>query len=246
MTEGGGMLTGKVAIVTGAAQGMGESFARALAEAGARVLVADINGAGAEAVAASIGANARAHAFDVTSAEQWGGAIAAAEAAFGPVSVLVNNAGIAIWGDLEQCPEEDARRMIDVDVLGVFQGIKAIVPAMRRAGGGSIINIASCAAMRGVRSLSLYTACKWAVRGMTKCVALEVGDDNIRVNAVHPGMIDTAMTVGMDDPVDQPIKRKGSPAEVAQTVVFLASDASSYTTGCDFVVDGGLSICSAS
>ncbi len=240
-----GVLTGKVAIVTGAAQGMGEAFAQALAGAGAKVLVTDINGAGAETVAAAIGANARAHAFDVTSAEQWAGAIAAAEAAFGPVTVLVNNAGIALWGDLEHCAEEDARRLIDVDVLGVFQGTKAIIPAMRRAGGGSIVNIASCAAMRGVRSLAMYTASKWAVRGMTKCVALEVGDDNIRVNSVHPGMIDTAMTTDMDDPQDQPIKRKGSPAEVAQTVIFLASDASSYTTGCDFVVDGGLSICSA-
>jgi 3alpha(or 20beta)-hydroxysteroid dehydrogenase len=242
MAQDQGVLAGKVAIVTGAAQGMGASFARVLAEAGAKVLLSDINGPGVEAVAASIGGDARWIAHDVTAADSWGAAIAAAEVAFGPVSILVNNAGIAIWGNLEDCAEADARRMVDVDMLGVFQGMKAIIPAMRRAGGGSIVNIASCASMKGTAALSIYSACKWAVRGMTKCVALEVGDDNIRVNAVHPGMIDTAMTEGMDDPVGQPIKRKGDPAEVARTVLFLASDASSYTTGCDFLVDGGMSI----
>jgi 3alpha(or 20beta)-hydroxysteroid dehydrogenase len=126
--------------------------------------------------------------------------------------------------------------------MGVFLGMKVVVPSMRKAGGGSIINIASVASTKGTMGLTIYSACKWAVRGMTKCAALELGKDNIRVNAVHPGMIATAMTVDMQDPVNQPLPRKGLVDEVAETVLFLASDNSSYTTGCDFVVDGGMTI----
>jgi len=235
-------LKGQVAVVTGAAQGMGESFARCLAAAGASVVVSDINVQLGAAVAASIGPKAFFIEHDVSSLPRWQSMIAATEDRFGPISVLVNNAGIAWFESLEQSPEAEARRMIEVDQLGVFLGMQSVIPSMRKAGKGSIINIASVAALKGTKGLTAYSACKWAVRGMTKCAALELGADNIRVNAVHPGMIDTAMTKEMSDPENQPFKRKGSPDEVARTVLFLASDESSYTTGCDFPVDGGMTI----
>lgn len=235
-------LQGQVAIVTGAAQGMGESFARQLAAANARVVVADINDELGRKVAGEIGENALFVHHDVTSRAEWDALISAAEAKWGPVSILVNNAGIAVWGAMEQVDEAQARKMLDVDLMGVLIGMQAILPTMRKAGKGSIVNIASVASMKGTEGLSVYSAAKWGVRGLTKCAALELGDDNIRVNAVHPGMIATAMTVDMEDPQNQPIKRKGGPDEVGNTVLFLASDASSYTTGCDFVVDGGMII----
>lgn len=235
-------LNGQVAIVTGAAQGMGESFARQLAEAGAKVVVSDINEELGRAVAESIGENALFLFHDVSKAAEWQRVIAKTEERFGPVSILVNNAGIAWFESLENSPEAEARRMIEVDQIGVFLGMQSIIPSMRRAGRGSIINIASVASLKGTEGLTVYSACKWAVRGMTKCAALELGKDNIRVNAVHPGMIATAMTVDMDDPAGQPLPRKGSPEEVGKTVLFLASDESAYTTGCDFTVDGGMTI----
>lgn len=235
-------LKGRVAVVTGAAQGMGESFARCLAAAGASVVVSDINVPLGNAVASNIGSNALFIEHDVASRSAWQRMIAATEHRFGPISVLVNNAGIAWFESLENSPEAEARRMIEVDQIGVFLGMQAVIPSMRKAGNGSIINIASVAALKGTKGLTVYSACKWAVRGMTKCAALELGVDNIRVNAVHPGMIDTAMTKEMSDPLNQPFTRKGSPDEVARTVLFLASDESSYTTGCDFPVDGGMTI----
>jgi 3alpha(or 20beta)-hydroxysteroid dehydrogenase len=237
-----GLLDGQVALVTGAAQGMGESFARLLADAGARVVVTDVNAALGQSVADSIGPDAMFVKHDVSSETDWAALIAAVEKKFGAISILVNNAGIAVWGSLEKSPLSDARRMIEVDQIGVFLGMRAVIPSMRKAGKGSIINIASVASLKGTIGLTLYSACKWAVRGMTKCAAMELGADNIRVNAVHPGMIATAMTTGMADPQNQPFKRKGSPEEVGRTVLFLASDESSYTTGCDFTVDGGMTI----
>jgi 3alpha(or 20beta)-hydroxysteroid dehydrogenase len=242
MTEACQPLAERVAIVTGAAQGMGASFARQIAAAGAQVVVADINEALGAGVAADIGERAIFVRHDVSSSASWQEAVAAAEAAFGPVNILVNNAGIAWFETLENSPEAAARRMIEVDQMGVFLGMQAIIPSMRKAGGGSIINIASVASLKGTEGLTVYSACKWAVRGMTKCAALELGGDNIRVNAVHPGMIATAMTTEMADPQGQPFKRKGTPEEVGQTVIYLASDQSAYTTGCDFVVDGGMTI----
>lgn len=233
---------GRVAIVTGAAQGMGESFARQLAAANARVLLTDIADEPATKIAEDIGENAMFAHLDVSDGKQWRAAIASAEERWGPVSILVNNAGVAWFETLENSPESEARRMIEIDQLGVFLGMQAIIPTMRRAGGGSIINIASVASLKGTEGLTVYSACKWAVRGMTKCAALELGKDGIRVNAVHPGMIATAMTAEMDGPTGQPLARKGLTREVGDTVLFLASDASSYLTGCDLVVDGGMTI----
>ena len=235
-----GQLEGRIAIVTGAAQGMGYSIATLLAREGARVMMTDINADAVTSAAARAGADAIPH--DVSDGASWDTVISAVEERFGPPSILVNNAGIADWGNIETMADEIAERLIRVNIFGGYYGMKKIIPAMRRAGGGSIVNIVSAASVRGVEGLSVYSACKWGLRGMSKCVALEVGQDNIRVNSVHPGMIDTDMTVGMDDPLGQPIPRKGRPDEVAQTVLFLASDASSYTTGCDFVVDGGLTL----
>lgn len=242
MTDSHQSLVGKVALVTGAAQGMGEGFARALHAAGAKVVVSDINASLGQEVVDSLGDNALFLPHDVSDWDAWQTVIEQTEARWGPISVLVNNAGIAWFESLENSPIEAARKMIEVDQLGVFMGMKAIIATMRRAGGGSIINIASVASTKGTEGLTVYSACKWAVRGMTKCAALELGKDNIRVNAVHPGMIATAMTVDMPDPQGQPLPRKGGVDEVANTVLFLASDQSSYTTGCDFIVDGGMTI----
>ncbi|HLY56155.1 MAG TPA: glucose 1-dehydrogenase [Stellaceae bacterium] len=237
-----GKLEGKVAIVTGAARGMGKAFAEALAGEGAKVVVSDLLEPEGRAVAARLGGNGLFIRHDVSKAADWHRAIDETESRFGPVSILVNNAGIAWFATLEDSAEADVRRMIEIDQLGVFLGMQSIVPSMRRAGGGSIINIASVASLKGTPSLLAYSACKWAVRGMTKCAALDLGGYGIRVNAVHPGMIDTIMSDPFDPPLGQPIPRKGSPQEVARTVLFLASDESSYTTGCDFVVDGGMTI----
>ena len=218
-----------------------QAGARRLAQAGARVMLTDISPRG-EAVAESFGAGGCFMLHDVAKASDWQALAAATEARFGPVSILVNNAAIAWFVPLMESQEADIRRIVDINLLGAFFGMQAVIPSMRRGGGGSIVNIASVASVVGAEGLTAYSACKWGLRGLTKSAALELGADNIRANAVHPGMIATAMTDGMADPVHQPIKRKGRPEEVAETVLFLASDASSYTTGQDFAVAGGLAV----
>ena len=218
------------------------SFVRHTASASTKVAESDINEPLGAAVAAAIGERAIFARHDVTSSASWHETIAAAAASFGPVGILANNAGIAWFETSENSPEAEARRMIEVDQMGVFPGMQSIIPLTRKAGGGSIINIASIASRRGTEGPTVYPACKWAVRGMTKCAALEIGADNICVNAVHPGMIATAMMIEMADPRIQLLKREGMPEDVGQTVIYLPSDQSTYATGCDFVVDGGMTI----
>jgi len=238
-------LAGKIALVTGAAQGMGAAFVASLACEGAMVVATDIvekpAGYGVDLPDNSV---AYLH-LDVSDAKAWARVVDEVVSRYGEISILVNNAGIAWFADLENSAPEDVMRMISIDQMGVFHGMQTVVPSMKRNGGGSIINIASVASLKGTPGLLAYSACKWAVRGMTKCAALELGPFGIRVNAVHPGMIDTQMTEGMDEPTHLPLPRKGSKDEVAKTVVFLASDDSSYSTGGDFVVDGGMTIPSA-
>ncbi|MCR9097193.1 MAG: glucose 1-dehydrogenase [bacterium] len=241
-------LEGKTALISGAARGQGAAEARLFAELGARVVVADLLEDEGQAVVRSIGSAARFARLDVVASEDWSRVVDFAEAEFGPVDVLVNNAGIAPAGsDLATTDEALMRKVIDVNLIGVFLGMRAVFESMRAAGGGSIVNISSTAGMRGVDRAIPYSATKWAVRGMTKTAALEFGPHGIRVNSVHPGVIDTPMvswdrlgpSAQSSVVSDLPIARIGSVEEVARMVAFLASDASSYSTGAEFVVDGG-------
>lgn len=237
-------LAGKVAIITGAAQGMGAEHARILASAGAKVVVADISKSLGRAVAEEIGESALFVEHDVTSSDSWTGVVKAAEERFGPVNVLVNNAGIGYAVPLDELTESEYRRFIDINQVGVFLGIKVVLPSMRRAGGGSIVNISSTAGIRGTFTAMAYIASKFAVTGMTKSAAIDLGREGIRVNSVHPGLTRTPMLAtqkyeaAMKDTV--PLGRVAEPREVSNLVLFLASDESSYCTGAEFVVDGGL------
>lgn len=240
---------GKVVIVTGAARGMGAAHARRLVEEGAQVMLADMLDAEGAALADSLGATARYLHLDVTDEAGWVQVVAETEKAFGPVTVLVNNAGIVAYGAIETMEEAAYRRVIDVNQTSVFLGMKAVVPSMRRAGAGSIINISSVAGLIGAPGALAYTASKFAVRGMSKSAAVELAPYKIRVNSVHPGMIGTPMTAPTPESeaiiaqfiAATPAGRMGDPDEVANVVVLLASDESRFATGAEFVVDGGIS-----
>ena len=234
-------LDGRVAIVSGAARGLGEAFARALHAEGASVVIADLLDADAGALAAELGDRALAAHLDVTSQESWAAAVEATRAAFGTVDVLVNNAGIANAGPIDHYPRAKWDAVIAVNLTGVFLGVQAVVPTMKAAGRGSIVNISSVEGMLGGSHLHGYVASKFGVRGLTKSLAVELGPDGIRVNSVHPGFVQTSMTARLDPTaVPIPLGRPALPADVAGTVVFLASDDSAYTTGTELVVDGGM------
>jgi 3alpha(or 20beta)-hydroxysteroid dehydrogenase len=233
-----GKLSGKVAIVTGGSRGQGAAHARAMVREGARVALTDVR--------VELGEAAMFIQHDVSKPADWDRVIAATEAAFGPINILVNNAGIVFLKELEETTFEEYERVIAVNQTSVFLGMKAVLASMRRAAGGSIINISSAAANKGIRGNLAYTAAKAAIGGMGRVAALELTADNIRVNTVLPGIIRTPM---VDEPdADRvaamiegiPVKRLGSPAEVSNLIVYLASDDSSYSTGSEFVVDGGI------
>lgn len=238
---------GKVALVTGAASGIGAETARSLVGGGARVVLSDVDYDRLRTVAQELGDWAVTAELDVTSEIQWLEALGVAEASFGPIDVLVNSAGVASYGSLEEITEREYRRVIDVNQMGTFLGIKSSVPSMRRAGSGSVINVSSVAGLVGMAGASAYTSSKWAVRGLTKAAAGELGAHNIRVNSVHPGVIDTPILGPVRGIVDQLMPpnlafgRVGQPSEVAGLIVFLASDQSTYITGAEFAVDGGWS-----
>ncbi|MFX3636719.1 MAG: glucose 1-dehydrogenase [Candidatus Pristimantibacillus sp.] len=238
-------LEGKVVIITGAAQGMGASHAQKFVNEGAKVVLTDLNEEKGKAFAAELGENALFIKQNVTSAEDWANVVAEAEKAFGPVNVLVNNAGITMAKSILQMTEEEYRRIVEINQVSVFLGMKSVIPAMQKAGGGSIVNISS---MNGIVGGAIgYTDTKFAVRGMTKAAALECANYGIRVNSVHPGVIATPMVVQEDTKaaVEEfskhiPLKRVAQSEEVSNLVLYLASDESSYSTGSEFVVDGGL------
>jgi len=244
-------LDGKVAIITGAARGQGAAAARRFVEEGARVTIADIRDELGKELADDLGAAAIYQHLDVTSEEDWAAAVEATSQAFGHANVLVNNAGILRFGSIVDTTMADYELLVRVNQTGTFLGMRAVVPAMTEAGGGSIINVSSVEGLAGSPYLTAYAATKFAVRGMTKCAALELGKHNIRVNSVHPGAIDTDMasdamggvTVDMAKVGKRVagLRRVGKPTEIADLQVFLASDESSYSTGAEFVADGGAS-----
>lgn len=227
-------------IITGGARGIGAATARLLAKDGARVMITDVLDDEGAALAAEIGGGAIHRRLDVASETDWQAAVAAAETAFGGINALFNNAGVLAYGPVDACTPADFRRVIDINLTGVFLGIHAATPALRRAGGGVIVNTSSTAGLQGYGGLAAYVASKWGVRGLSKAAALDLAPDHIRVLSLHPGPIRTAMTDGMGEEVAgaQPIPRFGTPDEVARMARFMFTEAS-YSTGTEFVVDGG-------
>jgi 3alpha(or 20beta)-hydroxysteroid dehydrogenase len=243
-----GRLAGKVALVTGAGSGIGEATARAFARHGATVIVNDVRAEAGEAVARDVGDRAEFLHFDASNAEAWEGAIATLIERHGGIDILVNNAGTGTGGGIERETLAEHRRVMDLNVTGVWLGIRSAIPAMERRGGGSIVNISSIDGLVGVEGLSTYVASKFAVTGMTRSLALELGGRGIRVNSVHPGIIETPMVAKNTGKsmarlqaavARQPIARMGRPDEIANAIVFFASDESSFCTGASLVVDGG-------
>ncbi|GAB7145728.1 SDR family oxidoreductase [Mycobacterium riyadhense] len=233
-------LTGKVALVSGGARGMGASHVRALVAEGAKVVFGDILDDAGKAVAAEVGDTARYRHLDVTNPDHWAAAVETALTEFGELDVLVNNAGIINVGTFEDYALSEWQRILDVNLTGVFLGIRAVVKPMKAAGRGSIINISSIEGLAGTMGCHGYTATKFGVRGLTKSAALELGANGIRVNSIHPGLIKTPMTEWVPEDLFQTaLGRAAEPQEVSNLVVYLASDESSYSTGSEFVVDGG-------
>ena len=233
-------VAGKVALISGGARGMGAAHAELLVAEGAKVVIGDILDAEGEATAARLGDSVRFVHLDVTKPDDWNTAVSAAVDGFGGLDILVNNAGIANFAPIEDYTLEQWNLIIAINLTGTFNGIKAAIPALKKSGRGSIINISSTAGIKGVAALPGYTAAKFAVRGLTKEIAIDLGRYNIRANSIHPGNIRTPMTDGLD--VDQslvPLGRMGDASELSAMVLFLASDESSFSTGAEFIADGG-------
>lgn len=240
-------LSGKAAIITGAARGQGAAEARLFAELGARVVLTDLLAEEGERVAESIGAAARFVRHDVGNENDWRTVVDTAVREFGRVDALVNNAAVCKVVPLAEQDTAGFEQMLRVNLIGAFLGMQAVTEPMKAAGGGSIVNISSQAGVQGLAGYTAYGASKWGLRGMSKVAAIELGPLGIRVNTVYPGMIDTPMIAhlaverGLGGHPGAPLTRVGTPEEVADVVAFLASDASSYITGADLTVDGGAS-----
>ncbi|SEL69564.1 glucose 1-dehydrogenase [Streptacidiphilus jiangxiensis] len=238
-------LTGKTVLVTGGARGLGAETARQAVAAGANVVLTDVLDEDGAATAAALGDRARYRHHDVTSEQGWAEVVAFAVETFGGLHGLVNNAGISTGSFLADESVEQFRRVLDINLTGVFIGMKAAIPAMRAVGGGSIVNISSAAGLMGLALTAGYGASKWGVRGLSKIGAVELGTERIRVNSVHPGMTYTPMTAsvgiqqGEGNYPNTPMGRVGEPHEIAAATVFLLSDAASYVTGAELAVDGG-------
>jgi 3alpha(or 20beta)-hydroxysteroid dehydrogenase len=246
-----GRLDGKVALITGGARGMGKSHVRHFVAEGARVVFGDVLDDRGEAVAAGLGEQScRYTHHDVTSEDDWAAAVALALDAFGRLDVLVNNAGILTFASIADMPLAEFRRVLEVNAVGCWLGMKVVIGPMKAAGGGSIVNISSIEGFTGAEGLSAYSASKFAIRGMTKVAARELARFGIRVNSVHPGGVLTRMIIesaGARAAEDgeafikaMPMGRFAEPVEISRLVAYLASDESSYSTGSEFVADGGL------
>ncbi|MFC5603439.1 glucose 1-dehydrogenase [Sporosarcina koreensis] len=235
-------LSEKVVIITGAANGMGETFARLFIKEGAKVVLTDIEVKKGQKVAEELGENAIFIKHDVTNKEDWQVVVDKAENTFGPITGLVNNAGTAgKIVPLEEVTDEDFYKIFNLNAYSVFKGMQTVVKSMKKAnGGGSIVNMSSTSGIVGSRNLIPYIASKFAIRGMTKVAALELAESNIRVNSVHPGGIATERAVIFDEVKKAtPQGRAGEPEEVAYLVLHLISDESTFTTGSEYIVDGG-------
>ncbi|MFD7323471.1 glucose 1-dehydrogenase [Streptomyces sp. NPDC059875] len=234
--------SGKVVIVTGAARGQGAAEARLLVAAGARVVCTDVREEEGRAVAAELGDAGVFVRHDVTSAEDWREVASAAVTAYGRIDALVNNAALWRTAPVESETYENFELLLRVNLLGPFLGIQAVVPALREAGGGSIVNVSSTAGLVGIPGHAAYGSSKFGLRGLTRSSALDLARYGIRVNSVHPGAVDTPMTAAVAgrDWSHVPLGRMGRAEEVGELIAFLVSDASSYMTGAEFTVDGGL------
>jgi len=246
-----GRLDGKVALITGGARGMGKSHVRRFVAEGAKAVSGDLLDEQGTAVAAELGEdNCRYLHHDVSSEDDWVAAVGTALEAFGRLDILVNNAGILVQAPITDMPLAEFRRVLDVNAVGCWLGMKSVVEPMKAAGGGSIVNISSIEGLTGAAHCTAYAASKFAIRGMTKSAAQELGPLGIRVNSVHPGGILTKMIFDTAETLDPergeryikalPLGRFGKSAEVSHLVAFLASDESSYCTGSEFVIDGGI------
>lgn len=239
-------LAGKIALVTGGARGIGEGIVRRFVQEGAKVMITDVLDTEGQALAQELG-QAYIH-LDVTSRTEWDTAISATEAQFGKLDCLVNNAGVIVFKRLDDLSEEEIRRIIDINLIGTMLGAQAAIPAIERAGGGSIINMSSADGISGANALTAYCASKFGVRGFTKALALELGHRGIRVNSIHPGGIVTAISNPANlprDVVDQgfkiyPAQRAGDPHDIGAAAAYLASDDAAYCMGTELLVDGGL------
>ncbi|NLT25581.1 MAG: glucose 1-dehydrogenase [Microbacteriaceae bacterium] len=242
-----GRLQDKVAIITGGASGMGAADARLFVEEGAKVVITDLNEEAGAALADELGENAVFVRQNVADEAEWQTVVDTAIERFGRVDVLVNNAGILFMKPIEETSLADMEKMLAVNVTGVFLGMKAVVPHMKQQGGGVIVNMSSAAGIVGQVNTVAYSASKFAVRGMTKAAAMDLGLANIRVVSIHPGSIATPMTAASGVTLDSPLplaalNRNGSPEDVARVVAFAASDDAAYMTGTELVVDGGLTL----
>src|SRR5207245_1760251 len=248
-----GPFDNRTVIVTGGSRGMGSSHVRGFVAEGANVVIADVLEQEGRTVADELGDHAIFSRLDVTSDRDWAATVAVAEDAFGPVSVLVNNAGIVRFGPIAETEPATWRQVIDINLTGSYLGIRAVLPLMRKAGGGAIVNISSGAGFTATFGLAAHVAGKWGVRGRTKTAALELGRDNIRVNSIHPGAIRTpiladhapdaaamAATMAGAGVGLSAIPRIAEPAEITRLVLFVASDGASFSTGSEFIADGGL------
>src|SRR3954451_12828678 len=240
-----GRLDGKVAIVTGGAQGQGAAISRGFVAEGARVVIADIAEESGELLAKELGDSAQFQRLDVTNEDDWTATVEAARASYGPPTVLVNNAGILMFEELTKTTLDAYDKLIRINQYGTFLGMRSVATSMEESGGGSIVNTSSIEGLGGMPFLIAYTASKFAIRGMTKAAAMELGPKGIRVNSVHPGMIDTGMTRihGGDAAMEYgapkvALKRVAHPVDIAPPYVYLASDESSFATGAELATTG--------
>jgi 3alpha(or 20beta)-hydroxysteroid dehydrogenase len=243
-----GRLQGKVAIVTGGARGMGAATCRLFVAEGAKVMIADVLDEDGAKLAAELGANAAFRHLDVREEDQWQALVADTESRFGPIDVLVNNAGVLLFRTIRDTEKADFERVTGINLTGTFLGVRTVGARMCERGRGSIVNISSADGMKGANGLGAYCASKWGIRGLTRVAAMEYGHKGVRVNSVHPGGIDTAMGNPYAEPKADvnkrytmvPMQRVGDSEEVAKTSLFLASDDSSYLCGAEIAVDGGM------